>query len=71
MNARIGTHTGVTAPPAHLPGSVSEYITAGSLPDWEQVPPDCLQELVQTLACLLVGLPEVQQLAEAPDERQP
>jgi hypothetical protein len=56
---------------------VSEYITAGSLPRWEQMPPACQQELIHTLASLLMGLPEVRGLTgsarslEATDERQP
>jgi hypothetical protein len=42
--------------------TVCEYITAGSLPRWEQLPPKSQQELVQTLANLLAGLPQMRAL---------
>lgn len=43
--------------------ALSQYITAGSLPEWEQIPPGCKRELVLTLANLLLDLPELQALA--------
>lgn len=56
--------------------ALSQYITAGSLPEWEQFPPGCKRELVLTLANLLLDLPELQALAgkAAPEvchDRQP
>jgi hypothetical protein len=44
--------------------SVCAYVTAGSLPAWEQVSPQRQQELVQALAALLLHLPELQPLLE-------
>ena len=44
--------------------SVSAYVTAGSLPAWEQVPPHCQQELVLALAALLLHDPDLQALLE-------
>jgi hypothetical protein len=53
-----------------MPQTVCEYITAGSLPQWEQLPPKSQQELVQALATLLAGLPQVRAL-EAGHDPQP
>lgn len=57
--------------------ALSQYITAGSLPDWDRLPLGCKRELVLTLANLLLELPEIQALhqpgaaaAEAPNEPQ-
>jgi hypothetical protein len=42
--------------------TASAYVTAGSLPAWEQVPARCQQELILALAALLLHLPELQPL---------
>jgi len=55
-------------PPFQQP--LSDYLVSGDLPTWEQIPPDCQQELIQTLADLLVKLPEIHALLEVPDEPQ-
>jgi hypothetical protein len=44
--------------------SVRAYVTAGSLPAWEQVSAQRQQELIQALAALLLHLPELQPLLE-------
>lgn len=41
---------------------VSSYVTAGSLPTWEQVPRHCQQELVLALTALLLRQPELHPL---------
>jgi len=53
--------------------TASAYVTAGSLPAWEQVPPRCQQELITALATLLVQLPELRPLLslEVGDESEP
>lgn len=48
--------------------TVSAYLTAGSLPTWEQVPQNCQQELILALVTLLLRLPELQTLLEGSHE---
>jgi hypothetical protein len=43
-------------------------IPTSTLPNWNQLPPQRQQELITTLALLLLHLPEVQALQEQPDE---
>ena len=46
-------------------------IPAQAVPQWEQLPRECQQELIQALAALLLRLPQVQALEERmSDERQ-
>jgi hypothetical protein len=41
---------------------------AESLPRWEELPPDCQQELIQALAALLLRQPATQALLETRHE---
>jgi hypothetical protein len=50
------------------PQTMSVYMTAGSLPSWEQVPPNCQQELILALVSLVLHLPELQSLLEVQHE---
>lgn len=50
---------------SNFQADLSQYITAGSLPSWEQIPQACRRELVLTLAGVLISLPELQALREA------
>jgi hypothetical protein len=59
--------TFLPAQPAAQP-ALSQYITAGSLPEWEQLPPGCKRELVLTLANLLLDLPELRALQTTSQE---
>ena len=46
-------------------------IPAQAVPQWEQLPQECQQELIQTFAAILLHLPQVQALEEKmSDERQ-
>ena len=45
--------------------AIQPYLVAGSLPRWEELPPERQQELIQALAALLMGQPQLQTLLEA------
>jgi hypothetical protein len=49
---------------------VSTFLVSGSLPTWEQLPREHQHELVQALATLLMQLPQLQILLEAPHESE-
>ena len=49
---------------ANPPQPVSAYVIAGSLPVWEQVPQRYQQELVMSLAALLLHRPELHPLLQ-------
>jgi hypothetical protein len=46
-------------------------IPAQAVPQWEQLPQECRQELIQSFVAILLHLPQVQALEERmSDERQ-
>ena len=45
--------------------AIQPYLVGGSLPRWEELPPERQQELIQALAALLMGQPQLQNLLEA------
>ena len=51
--------------------TLSAYVVAGSLPAWEQVPMQRQQELILTLAAIVLHLPELQPLLEREGQHEP
>ena len=68
MNPHPHPQTSTAFPLPQL--ALSQYITTGSLPDWEQLPSGCKRELALSLASLLLRLPEIQGLQEVGDDPQ-
>lgn len=45
-------------------------IPSSALPDWDQLPMECRTELIQTLAALLLHLPQLQALEKGASDEQ-
>jgi hypothetical protein len=55
----------------HSQFPINNFLISGSLPSWDQIPKSHQQELILALANLLIQLPQLHHLLEAPDDPQP